>query len=258
MRHPNRLRPAATELLEISGAGRAGVRDVGIGFYWTLPVNWAGFRELPQDVEAAAEKSRTIRYQAERVRRWAKDNAVRLIDEIVYLDTRTDRATEGCRDALERARRRCKADGAFLLFVEFKQHNLWRYNPHIRSFSESLGFEPLGLSPDPLRIDGELFDPIRHFEQWRVRDQEGKAELRRRAEQGFAQALAEIPEGPGRYTAIADWLNEKGIRTRTGLRWTEENVRHVMKSRIAAAGAEASSTSLAQNSTSGSGSSADA
>ena len=27
---------------------------VGTGFYWTLPVNWTGFRRLPDDVDAAA------------------------------------------------------------------------------------------------------------------------------------------------------------------------------------------------------------
>jgi hypothetical protein len=34
-----------------------------VGFYWTLPENWSGFRSLPTDVEAAAVKSRSIRYQ---------------------------------------------------------------------------------------------------------------------------------------------------------------------------------------------------
>jgi hypothetical protein len=212
------------------------VWSVGIGFYWTLPVNWAGFRDLPRDVDAAAKRSRTIRYQSERVRRWAQDNAVRLVDEIVYLDTRTDRATEGCRALLERASTRCEARAASLLFVAFEQHNLWRYNPHIGSFSRDLGFEPLGLPPDPLWIGGELFDPIQHFEQWRVRDSDGKAALRKRADEGLTRALAEFPEGPGRYSAIAARLNERDIRTRTGLPWTEDNVRKAVKSRIAAAG----------------------
>lgn len=34
-----------------------------IGFYWTLPVNWAGFTTLPSDADAAAKVSCTIRYQ---------------------------------------------------------------------------------------------------------------------------------------------------------------------------------------------------
>ena len=32
-----------------------------VGFYWTLPVPWAGFVELPEDIDAAAKASRTIR-----------------------------------------------------------------------------------------------------------------------------------------------------------------------------------------------------
>ena len=48
-----------------------------VGVYWTLPVNWAGFRALPLDVDAAAAASRTIRYQRERVRGWVRGARVR-------------------------------------------------------------------------------------------------------------------------------------------------------------------------------------
>lgn len=34
-----------------------------VGFYWTFPVRWAGFRDLPDDVARAAEASRTVQYQ---------------------------------------------------------------------------------------------------------------------------------------------------------------------------------------------------
>ena len=36
-----------------------------VGFYWTLPVPWAGFTHLPDAVEAAAKASQTIRSQCE-------------------------------------------------------------------------------------------------------------------------------------------------------------------------------------------------
>lgn len=39
-----------------------------IGFYWTLPVNWAGFTTLPADADEAAKGSLTIRYQVDLVR----------------------------------------------------------------------------------------------------------------------------------------------------------------------------------------------
>ena len=40
-----------------------------VGFYWTLPVPWAGFTDLPTDVDEAAAQSRTIRYQRDLIRR---------------------------------------------------------------------------------------------------------------------------------------------------------------------------------------------
>ena len=65
-----------------------------IGVYWTLPVNWVGFGNLPTDVDAAAAVSRTIRYQRERIRLYVQENCGQLVDEIAFMDVRTDRATE--------------------------------------------------------------------------------------------------------------------------------------------------------------------
>ena len=39
-----------------------------VGFYWTLPVPWAGFTALPEKIEDAAKVSRTIRYQMQLIR----------------------------------------------------------------------------------------------------------------------------------------------------------------------------------------------
>ena len=44
-----------------------------VGFYWTLPVPWAGFTSLPKAVDDAAKLSRTIRYQRDLIRRYAAD-----------------------------------------------------------------------------------------------------------------------------------------------------------------------------------------
>jgi hypothetical protein len=62
-----------------------------VGFYWTQPVPWARFTALPQDVEAAAKASRTIRYQREAVHREARKNHWELVDEVVYLELRRRR-----------------------------------------------------------------------------------------------------------------------------------------------------------------------
>ena len=65
-----------------------------IGFYWTLPVPWAGFRDLPNDADEASGLSRTIRYQRDRVRRWVKEEKGELIDETVFLETEPDRGSD--------------------------------------------------------------------------------------------------------------------------------------------------------------------
>jgi hypothetical protein len=76
------------------------VRQAFVGFYWTLPVNWTGFRSLPKDVEEAAAKSRTIRYQMERVRKHVDENAGELVGEFTFMDVRPDRATDAVQEAL--------------------------------------------------------------------------------------------------------------------------------------------------------------
>ena len=69
------------------------------GVYWTLPVNWADFRDLPvEDIDAAAAASKTIRYQRECVRRYVRDEGGELAAEIAFMETRTDRATDAVRD----------------------------------------------------------------------------------------------------------------------------------------------------------------
>ena len=57
-----------------------------LGFYWTLPVNWAGFRRLAVNIDDAAAASRTIRYQRERVRCYVAESRGRLVDEIAFID----------------------------------------------------------------------------------------------------------------------------------------------------------------------------
>lgn len=195
-----------------------------VGFYWTLPVNWAGFRDLPVDVVAAAAASQTIRYQRERVRRYVADEQGELIDEIAFMDVRTDRATEIVE--LELKRRASKYAGkAVLVSVAFDEHHRWRYNPYLHAAAESLGLESLALSPDPIELDGRTFDPIAHFTRWRRRDVEEKASLGYAAAEGLREAMRQIPPKRGRWTDIAAALNTDGIRSVQGKAWTAEGVR---------------------------------
>ena len=196
-----------------------------VGIYWTLPVNWAGFRGLPPDVDAAAAASRTIRYQRERVRGWVGEQRGTLLGEVAFMDTRTDRATDAVRDVLRRAAPAYAGQGATLLAVQFHEVHHWRHNPFLYEAAEELGLEVIGLSPDPLTIGSEVFDPARHFAAWRTQDGSAMARLRLDAQDGLRAALAEVPDGTGRWQAIAVLLNGRGVRTTRGGTWTAENVR---------------------------------
>lgn len=204
------------------------MRAAYVGFYWTLPVTWADFRRLPSDIDGAARASRTIRYQRERVRQWAREQAVNLVGEIAFMDVRTDRATEAVRDALVEARRVCAQQHAALVYVRFEERHMWRRNPHLYEQAEELGLELIGLSPDPLTIDGRRFDPVAHFKASRTAEQKQMEELRRKAYEGLERALSAVPEGSGRWQAVAEHLNSKSVRTLKGSVWTPENVRKVV------------------------------
>ena len=200
-----------------------------VGVYWTLPVNWAGFRALPPDVDAAAAASRTIRYQRERVRGWVRDQGGALLGEVAFMDTRTDRATAAVRDVLRRAVPAYGGQGATLLAVRFDEVHHWRHNPFLYEAARELGLEVLGLSPEPLTIAGQEFDPARHFAAWRAADGTAKARLRLDALTGLHAALAEVPDADGRWQAAATLLNGRGIRTIRGGAWTAEGVRKLAR-----------------------------
>jgi hypothetical protein len=199
------------------------VRDY-VGFYWTLPVPWAGHIDLPEDAAAAAALSLTIRYQRERVQRYVAEVKGRLVSEIPFIDMQHDRATEAVRSTLRKHAAAC-AGSATLLYVRFSEVDHWRRNVHLLGEAASLGFEVLPLPPDPVVIDGVPFDPIRHFTDWRERDRLMKTRLEAEATAGLRVALEAVPDAPGRWRAIAERLNSDGIRTVRGALWTAEGVR---------------------------------
>ncbi|MFN3686431.1 recombinase family protein [Salinarimonas sp.] len=205
-------------------------RDAAVGFYWTRPVNWAGFTRLPRDVEEAGQASRTIRYQMERVRAWARDNAVALVEEVPFLDLRTDRVTDACGEALAKARARCAERAPLLLCVRFDYGSSpWRSHPKLREIAGELGFLLVELEPIAVDVDGMRFDPIRHFEEWRDLDEVTRAGFRANAEAKLIEAAERIVQTRGRYAAIADLLNAEGVPTKTGKAWTEETVRKMLR-----------------------------
>jgi hypothetical protein len=101
----------------------------------------------------------------------------------------------------------------------------WRRNAYLLEAAREIGLDLLPLPPDPVSIDGETFDPILHFQQWRERDEGARTRLKLHAAQGLRAALAAAPKGNGRWQAAAEWLNAAKILTSRGGRWTAENVR---------------------------------
>ncbi|WP_132249165.1 hypothetical protein [Methylobacterium segetis] len=195
------------------------------GFYWTLPVPRRGFRQLPADVEAAARRSRTIRYQLELIRRYVRDEKGHLIAERAFMEFASDRGTEAVREELDRIIPICIAKQATLLVVDFSQAHHWRPHEEIPSYVRARGVECEPLLPEREMIDGQFFDPIRHFRRWQKRHASEGPAMRERAKLELLAVMGRLPEARGRTQRAADDLNQRGITTGTGRRWTAEGVR---------------------------------
>lgn len=200
-----------------------------LGFYWTLPVNWAGFTSLPKDADEAAKASRTIRYQVERVRRWVAAENGTILSETIFMDTRPDRGTDAIGGALEKVLAVARAKRAELVLVDFSQAYGWR--PHGPLF-EVLGHaqDCMCLPPEPLLLDGQWWDPIAHFRTWREFDQAhqfAKIALKQKALTAAENLKAEGVSNAG----IAAELNASGIKTANGRKWTPDNVRKFLASK---------------------------
>jgi hypothetical protein len=203
-----------------------------IGLYWTNPVPWAGFTKLPSNADAAAAKSRTVRYQRDLVCRYVTEEKGTLLDEIVFLETQPDRWTSQprVRRAVERAIRGCEQHGAQLLYIDFREARGWRPHYFIVDEVQRLGIPHLALPPlrQVVLSDGNPYDPVEHFRRWRERYMRAD-ERHARALEGLRTASPAIPSQRGRYRLIAEWLNEAGYRTKTGRRWEPDNVKAAMR-----------------------------
>ena len=220
----SRVAPVRTLASELSGRG-CSVAGTFVGIYWTLPVNWAGFRNLSPDVDAAAAASKTIRYQRERTRRYVHEDGGRMVAEIAFMDIRTDRATDTVCDVLRRRAPDFLAARPTVLTVRFDEGSHWRPNPFVLTAAAELGLPLVGLPPDPVLIGREVFDPRCHFAAWRKRDASAMTRLRLEAEEGLWTALGEVPAGEGRWMQVAALMNGRGVRTIRGGVWTADNVR---------------------------------
>jgi hypothetical protein len=194
-----------------------------IGLYWTLPVKWAGFTQLPKTADEAAKASWTIRYQVERVRRWVKDEKGTLLREAVFMETRPDRGTDAIQSEIGKLLKDAENKHAELVLVDFAQAFGWR--PHGPLFDMIGDAENcVLLPPEPIRISDELYDPVAHFRQWREIEhmrQFEKVDIK----QAALAKMTDLKSDGASYAAIAVRMNDMGVTTINGRAWTANNVR---------------------------------
>lgn len=196
-----------------------------IGVYWTRPVPWAGFTTLFLDVEIAATQSRTIRYQREVARRYVKDVHGNMEAEVALLELAPDRATPEAAAELHQVVARASRQAIFVS-IAFTETQGWRPHPFIR---DGLPLDRnLALPPDPVILDGTIFDPIRHFKDWRMQEKAHSAakDAHRGTILAELQAVSEQS-----YPNQANTLNETGLRTQSGKNWTGDNLRKFVRLR---------------------------
>lgn len=196
-----------------------------VGFYWTLPVRRIGFRALPKDVDAAAKRSRTVRYQRDFVRHWVKGENGRLVHEAIFVEVDPDRASDAIESALDKALAICRDKQATLVYVDFGHLHGWRKHAPMEAWLNAHAEESAYVSLDAVPFAG--FDPYRHFERWRARDAIWRANKGRRIEVARIRATQVRAEGAS-FQKVAETLNADGLVTVTGRPWTRETIRKLL------------------------------
>jgi hypothetical protein len=209
-----------------------------VGFYWTFPVKWAGFTRLSDDAEEAARQSRTIRYQRALAHRHVRENRGVLVDELVFLERSPDRGTEAVEKKLARGRKHCVDGKATLLWVNFAESHGWRPHPLLHRSLHDLGMRNEPLQPVPWLIGDEIFEPAKHFRNWARLSEIDRTRRQTEIPLALAAALDRVPAGYGRNVRVAQYLNESGVLTKTGLRWTPDTVAKAVKDVLSSEGDE--------------------
>jgi hypothetical protein len=206
-----------------------------VGFAWTYALPAYGFTTLPRDPEAAAKASRTIAYQRARIRAHVAECKGSLLAEAVYLEP-GDRPSDAIVPDLVALLQVAEKHDAQLLFVDFAAESGWRQNSYIVRQIAEAPVSSLGLSPDPMPLEGlGLFDPIGHFKAVRALlagpDGPGREADRARvlAERVAATLEAAGVDGAANPTQGAAALNQAGLATVRNRPWTADTLRRFLK-----------------------------
>lgn len=203
------------------------MKQKAVGFYWTMPVPWAGFQILSNDIDQAAEESRTIRYQRDAVRFFASLNGFDLIHEEVFLEISPDRSSEHVIGPLEQAASLCRRENATLLYVDFDRVQGRRPHHELKKWLQSANIPSESLFD--WNVPGLDFEPDAHFREWRRLQQEWTKEKPNRIAQARQRALTLVSTKS--YAEIAETLNKERLRSATGKPWTAEMVRKLTASK---------------------------
>lgn len=207
---------------------RIDLKRKAVVFYWTLPVPWAGFDALPEDIEQAANASRTIAFQRALIHRFAAEEGYEIVHESAFLEVEPDRGSEFIAGALEKAAAKCREHGAVLLFVDFSGAQGWRSHAPMLKWLREAEIEALPIEATEVDMSGQAFDPHEHFAEWRSRQRDWSAEKIDRRTKALARAV-DLQQEELSHTAIATRLNEEGVRSLSGKPWTGEGVRKFLK-----------------------------
>lgn len=199
-----------------------------VGFYWTLPVPWAGFDTLPDDIELAAKASRTIGFQRALINRFAAEEGLEIVHEATFLEIEPDRGSEFIEGALEAAAAKCRQYGATLLFVDFSGAHGWRSHAPMLQWLQEADVETLPIEATEVAMDGLAFDPHEHFAEWRARQRKWSAKKGDRRAKARARA-ADLRKDGLSHSAVAMRLNDEGVRSLSGKPWTGESLRKFLK-----------------------------
>ena len=194
-----------------------------VGFYWTLPVPWAGFTTLPAQIDEAAAVSTTIRYQRDAIRRHAKNEGYQLVHEEVFLEIEPDRGSDIIREPLAKVAKICREHDAVLLYVEFSQVQGWRSHAPMQKWSQTYSIQTDPVFPDEIVMDGQMFDPHEHFSDWREKQARWISNKAKRSENAYARAQDLVAAGLKK-PEIAKRLNTENIPSLSGKPWTSDNL----------------------------------
>ena len=203
-----------------------------VGFYWTLPAPWVGFRRLPEAVDEAAKKSKTIRYQRDLIRRCAEEEGYLLVHEEVFLEIDPDRGSDLIFAALEKVKKICRAEDAVLFVVDFSEVSRWREHMVMTCWLREANIDIENISPREIILDGKIFDPHAHFRSWRQKHRDWTEKKPERIGRAVERAKELLELGKS-FLEIAETLNTEKVQTPTGRPWKPDNIRSFMKNRTA-------------------------